>query len=230
MTSGSGPGPLAVLGGAFDPVHHGHLRAAVELQAACELTELRLVPSANPPHRAAHVAAGELRVQMLEAAIEGLQRVTIDRRELQRAGPSYTVLTLRELRAEIGTRSLCMIVGMDAFLGLPQWRDWLELIELAHIIVAHRPGWQPPRVGVLGELVAARQAASATALHADPAGRVLMKEITQLQISSSTIRDQLWRGASPRYLMPDAALQLALQAGCYSAASANTQEMPVHAE
>jgi len=219
------------MGGAFDPVHCGHLRTALELQTTFGFAELRLVPSANPPHRAPHVAAAELRQRMLEAAAADLENVTIDARELQRVGPSYTILTLQELRSQMGSRSLSMIVGMDAFLGLPHWHRWPELIELAHIIVAHRPGWQPPRVGVLGDFVMAHRAQSPAALREQPAGLLFVHEVTQLDIASSAIRDLLARGSSARYLMPDAALEIARQAACYARSQPDSiEENPVNAE
>ena len=112
------------MGGAFDPVHFGHLRSAVELQERLQLGELRFVPSANPQHRPPHVASAELRMRMLQAAVVDMAGCTIDDRELNRQGPSWSVVTLEELRAEIGSRSLCMILGMDAFRGLPDWHRW----------------------------------------------------------------------------------------------------------
>jgi len=168
---------------------------------------------------------------MLEAAVAGLSNVTVDARELRRDGPSYTVLTLAELRAELGNRSLSMILGMDAFLGLHRWHRWPELIELAHIIVAHRPGWQPPCAGALGDFITAHQAQAHAALHEQPAGLLFMHAVTQLDISSSAIRAQLACGVSPRYLMPEAALQIAQQANCYvSPQSDPIQENPINAE
>jgi nicotinate-nucleotide adenylyltransferase len=205
------------MGGAFDPVHYGHLRTALELQQACSIAELRFIPSANPPHRAGHVAPGALRVQMLTAALQDCANTRVDTRELERGGPSYTVLTLRELRAELGeTCSLSLMLGMDAFLGLPQWEKWHELVELAHIIVAHRPGWQPPQDGPLGELLRERRCDAVQDIHAAAAGGIWVQEVTQLEISSSIIRAQLGRGFDARFLMPGAALQLAQQAGCYA--------------
>lgn len=221
---------VAIMGGAFDPVHVGHLRAALELRAAGEFAELRFVPSANPPHRAPHVAPPELRVAMLTAALDGLEGCCVDGRELDREGPSYTVLTLRELRAELADRSLSMLVGMDAFLGLPGWQDWEQLLELAHIVVAQRPGWQPPTDGPLGALLAERRCHTAAELHAGPAGNILVQAVTQLEISSSAIRELLARGEDARYLLPPAALELARTAACYAGPSdPHVQEHSAHA-
>jgi nicotinate-nucleotide adenylyltransferase len=211
--------PLVIMGGAFDPVHYGHLRTALEVRDCLRAGELRLIPSAKPPHRAPHVASGEQRLVMLRAAIAGLPRCSVDERELHRPGPSWTVDTLSELRAENGDRSLCIILGMDAFLGLTGWHRWEELIDLAHVVVAHRPGWVPPDKGVLGELLAKRATVSPGDLRRRPAGRILVKEVTQLEISSSAIRAMLAAGDDPRFLLPDAVREFIESSGCYGARS-----------
>jgi len=208
--------PLAIMGGAFDPVHAGHLRTALEIREACGLGEVHLVPSANPPHRPPHVAPAEVRIRMLEAAAGDLPWCSIDAREVRRDGPSYTVLTLRELRESAQRRSLCMILGMDAFLSLGSWHEWDEIPSLAHIIVAHRPGWQPPQSGELGDFIGRHQTTDVRDLHREPAGRVFIHEVTQLEVSSSAIRHMLAAGQSPRYLMPDAALTIARETDCYA--------------
>ncbi len=201
-------GPLAIMGGAFDPVHYGHLRTAWELHERLRLAELRFVPSANPPHRPAHHASGAQRLQMLTAAVAGLSWCTVDDRELRRDGPSWSVLTLNELRTKYPGRSLCMILGMDAFLGLPGWHRWEEIIGLANLIVVHRPGWVPPSTGILGDLLATHGAVASDELHQHPAGRILIQEVTQLEISSSAIRELLAAGREPRYLLPDCVSQI----------------------
>jgi nicotinate-nucleotide adenylyltransferase len=215
------PGPLAIMGGAFDPVHSGHLRTAVEVHEALLEGELRLIPSAVPPHREAHHAPGSLRVRMLEAAAAELEWCSVDDRELRREGPSFTVLTLEELRAEWPQRSLCMILGMDAFLGLPEWHRSAELLDLAHIVVAHRPGWLPPTDGALGELLARRQVGAATELSKSPAGHIYVLPVTQLEISSSAIRAIIAAGRDPRYLLPEGVLDVIHASGCYRGQARN---------
>ena len=212
----SAQGPVAILGGAFDPVHFGHLRTAFELQAALQLAEIRFIPTGTPPHREAHVASGELRVQMLERALQDIAWAYVDDRELQRAGPSWSVLTLEELREQEGVRSLCLILGMDAFLGLPDWHRWESLPELAHLIVAHRPGWSPPREGPLGDLLNDRQTRDWQALHDAPSGSIYVHAVTQLEISSSSIREGIAAGLAPRYLVPDSVAELISKTECYA--------------
>lgn len=132
---------LALLyGGTFDPVHAGHLAVAAAARDALGV-DVAFLPAADPPHRAAPGASAEQRAHMLELAVAGEPGFTVDRRELHRAGPSYTVDTLRALRAECGPSApLAWLVGADAFRGLPDWAQWRALFELAHFVVAVRPG------------------------------------------------------------------------------------------
>ena len=222
--------PLAIMGGAFDPVHYGHLRTAVELYESLELGELRFVPSANPPHRSPHQASGEQRLQMLEAAISELPWCSIDDREFKRQGPSWSVVTLEEIRSEIGEQSLCMILGMDAFLGLPDWHRWNELLEFAHIVVAYRPGSEPPTEGPLGELLTAHGTTTSSDLQHSPAGYILIQEVTQLEISSSTIRDLLYKEQEVRYLLPESVLNIIEATGCYASHAPSQKEQGLHAK
>ena len=127
-------------GGTFDPVHAGHLAVARAARDAFA-TEVFLLPAADPPHRAPPGASAEQRAQMIELATAGEPGLVLDRRELQRAGPSYTVETLREFRRELGAHApLAWLIGADAFRELASWHDWRELFGLAHFVVAERPG------------------------------------------------------------------------------------------
>ena len=224
-------GTLAVMGGAFDPVHYGHLRTAVELIERLEFDELRFIPSANPPHRERHIAIATDRVRMLRAAIQGLPLCKIDEREINRQGPSWSVLTLEELRAEQPDRSLCMVTGMDAFLGLPDWHRWQDIFELAHVVVAWRPGFELPVDGVLGELLKERLSSRAADLHESLAGRIFVADVTQLEISSSAIRARLQASASVDFLLPPAVLDVIREVRCYPLISENVpKEQSLHAK
>jgi nicotinate-nucleotide adenylyltransferase len=208
--------PLGIFGGTFDPIHFGHLRTAFELLDVLGLAEMRFVPAGSPPHRDTPLADARLRLSLVEAAIADQPGFVIDDREVRRAGPSYAVLTLRELRAEFPARPLCLVVGMDAFLGLPQWHEWRELFELAHVIVAHRPGWNAPATGPLGDLLAARGTDRVADLHGSPAGRIYIHAVTQLEISSTELRTLLAAGQDPRYLVPEAVRAAIRTTGCYT--------------
>lgn len=207
--------PMGVFGGTFDPIHYGHLRTAFELLQALRLSEVRFMPCGIPPHRGTPVAGGELRLRMVALATEAQHGFIVDDRELKREGPSYSVDTLAALRAEYPTRSLCLIVGMDAFLGLPRWYHWREILQLSHIIVAHRPGWRAPDMGPLGELLVDRGTGRVGDLHESRAGSIYIHAVTQLEISSSDIRALIAAGRDPRFLMPDSVRDLIDESGCY---------------
>ena len=210
---------LGIFGGTFDPIHYGHLRSAFELLQTLKLGEIRFMPAGNPPHREQTIATTEQRLAMVKAAIEGQPEFTLDDRETRREGPSYSVDTMRDFRAEFPDRPLCLIVGMDAFLGLPKWHQWRELLQLTHLVVAHRPGWKAPTMGPLGELLVDRGTGRVNDLHEAPAGRIFIHAVTQLEISSTEVRKLIASGRDPRYLMPDSVRAIIAKTGCYSRAA-----------
>jgi nicotinate-nucleotide adenylyltransferase len=203
---------LGIFGGTFDPIHCAHLELAREVRAALDLVAVRFVPAGDPPHRAAPVASAMHRLMMVELAVAGHPGLEVDSREVHRRGRSYTVDTLEELREESPARPLALIVGTDAFLGLPTWRRWQDLFDLAHIVVVARPGVAfdgtlPPD---LAREWARRLARDASALCAAPAGAILVQPVTEHAIAASAIRAQLARGAegvdAVRGLLPAAVL------------------------
>ncbi len=173
------------------------------------------MPAGNPPHREATVANAEERLAMVRAATQDQVRFVVDDREIRREGLSYSVDTMRTLRADFPDSSLCLIVGMDAFLGLPKWHQWRELLELAHLVVAHRPGWRAPSMGPLGELLVDRGTGRISDLHESRAGCIYIHAVTQLEISSTEVRKLIAAGRDPRYLMPDAVRKIIEETGCY---------------
>ncbi|MEW9573104.1 nicotinate-nucleotide adenylyltransferase [Rhodanobacter sp. Si-c] len=193
--------PLAIFGGTFDPIHIGHLTVAWE---AAELldAEVRLMPANVPPHRPVPLASAAERVAMLRAALAGQSRLALDARELGREGPSYTVDTLRELRGEQGARPLVLLLGADAFAGLPGWHRWRELFDYAHIGVLSRPGADAVVPDALAEEVAARHVDDVAALRSVPGGKVTELMVTPLEVSATRIRELLAAGRDPRYLLP----------------------------
>ena len=196
--------PLAIFGGTFDPVHIGHLRAAWEASEALD-AEVRIVPAKIPPHRPQPVASADERVAMLRAALAGQQRLQLDLRELERAGPSYTFDTLASLRQEIGDeRPLVLLIGADAFAGLSDWHRWRELFDLAHVCVLTRPAQIPAMPDALAAEVAARKTESVNGLRAAAAGKVLDMVVSALGISATRIRALLAEGRAPRWLVPQA--------------------------
>jgi nicotinate-nucleotide adenylyltransferase len=207
---------IGIFGGTFDPIHYGHLRTALELKQTLALERVHFVPAATPPHRGAPMLDGRLRLRLVKAAIRGEPGFVADDRELARDGPSYTVDTLASFRAQYRKRSLCLLLGMDAFLTLPQWHRWPELLELGHIVVAHRPGWRAPETGALGELLQSRRTASAAELTASLTGRVHVQPVTQLEIASTDLREGIRAGLDPKFLMPDGVRKIILETECYA--------------
>lgn len=210
-------GPIGIFGGTFDPIHYGHLRTAFELLEGLSLSEVRFIPCGTQPLREVPAIAGELRLRMVEAAVAAQPEFSVDTRELQRVGPSYSVDTLVELRDEQPSAPLCLILGMDAFLSLPRWHRWQEILSLAHIVVAHRPGWQIPAVGALGDLIRERGTEQVRDLHRSGCGSVYIRAVTQLEISATALRDSIRAGLDPRYLVPESVSKIIAETRCYAA-------------
>ncbi|MDP2787160.1 MAG: nicotinate-nucleotide adenylyltransferase [Pseudomonadota bacterium] len=201
--------PIGLLGGTFDPIHYGHLRLAEELAEVLNIGQVRIIPAGHPPHRGQPRAAAVHRLEMTRRAVAGNPRFLLDTREIDKTGPCYSVDTLAALRAELPpATSLVLFMGGDAFLGLTTWHEWRRLFDLAHIAVAHRPGyslasWEDALPDPLRTLLSTRRCEQAAEIAEKPAGRVFLHTITQLDISASQIRDRALRGKSLRYLLPE---------------------------
>lgn len=219
--------PVGIFGGTFDPIHFGHLRLAQELAESMHMAEVRFMPGGTPPHRAAPQVTAMQRLAMARLAIEGNPLFTVDDREVQRSGPGYTIDTLTEVRRELGAkRPMCLLLGADAFLELATWHRWHELFALAHVVVAHRPGFPPESWPArmpepLAREYAARLLHQPFAVHLSPAGGIATQAIAALDISASMIRDSLARGVSPRYLLPDPVLDYIRSNGLYATQEVN---------
>ncbi|MHB8341459.1 MAG: nicotinate-nucleotide adenylyltransferase [Mycobacteriales bacterium] len=178
---------LGVMGGTFDPVHHGHLVAANEVASLFGLDEVVFVPTGQPWQKEHRVpASAEDRYLMTVIATASNPRFTVSRVEIDRPGPTYTIDTLRELHAQRGPKvELFFITGADALTQILSWHAAAELFELAHFVGVSRPGYPTPLAGDF------------------PDGAVTAVEVPALAISSSDCRDRVARDAPVWYLVPD---------------------------
>lgn len=199
---------LGVYGGSFDPVHFGHLRSALEVQQQLGLDQLRFIPAGNPPHKAGPVVNAADRVKMLELAIAdtdsaGSPCLIVDQREIERLKPSYTFDTLEELQNELPQAQLTLIIGTDQFSVFDTWHRWRELLGIAHVAVMERPGEKLSEFAV--EL-----------LQGEYRSKVTICPVTQLDISSTRIRNDLSAGTDIRFLLPYAVRRYIIEHQLYA--------------
>lgn len=203
---------IGLFGGTFDPVHYGHIQPALSVKQALDFTQLRFIPNRVPPHREAPWLNIAQRLSLLQTALKDYPDVVIDERELQREGPSYMVDTLKSLRSDFPEETLCLIIGMDAFLGISLWYQWRILFDLCHIVVTQRPGFDQLAITEHMndddyQFIAARMTHDASKLASQTTGIILLQSVPQLDISSTQIRAKLLSGADVCQWMPKAACQ-----------------------
>lgn len=206
---------IGLLGGTFDPIHVGHLRLAIEVRERARLDQVRLLPAPAPRLRAAPHADASVRLEMVRAAVEGIDGLVADGRELDVAGPTRTVDTLERLRTEDSRRPLCWILGADALERLDRWHEWTRLTELAHLIVVRRPGAALPTTGAVARHVEPRRDDDPGALARAPAGIVHVCDVPPLDVSATGIRERLSAGRSIDFLVPEKVKRMLLNEGHY---------------
>jgi nicotinate-nucleotide adenylyltransferase len=189
---------IGVMGGTFDPVHHGHLSAASEVRMLFDLDEVVFVPTGQPWQKTERaVSAAEDRYLMTVIATASNPAFWVDRVDIDRSGPTYTIDTLRDLRAGRPDDELFFITGSDALAQILSWRSADELFDLAHFIGVTRPGYEP---------------VDATRF---PPGAVTLVEVPALAISSSDLRERVANGHPVWYLVPDGVVQYIDKRGLY---------------
>ncbi len=211
------PRRIGLMGGTFDPIHLGHLRAAEEIYWAFELDQIIFIPAARPPHKDTEKVASALhRYEMVSLATVFAPYFTVSSIELRRPGRSYSIETIREFLKIYGEgTSLYFIMGVDAFLEIPTWKDAGDIFSLAQVIVTARPGWRLDQVEaslmeeqrrILGDpkfkYLKISEITPDIARNFVP-GLVLLVEVTSLDISSHEIRQLVEEGRSIRFLVPD---------------------------
>lgn len=219
MTASAAGRDLVVLyGGTFDPVHLGHLDAAVDVRARTGCETLRLVPCHLPVHRDAPGADAAQRRRMLELAVAEHPGLEVDPIELERDTPSWTVRTLEAVRAEIGPgTALAWVLGSDAAAHLDRWHEWRRLPELAHLLLLDRPGAPLPTTGPVADLLGPRTTADVAELRRAPAGRVWHVHQRPREISASAVRDALAEGRGAAGLLPPSVWAYIRDQGLYGA-------------
>ena len=211
--------PLGFLGGAFDPVHIGHLRGAIAVREWLDLERVDLIPAAQSPLKDAATVSASHRLAMLCLAVAEEPGLSVDGRELDRPGPSYTVETLQSLRQELGSqRALFWIIGADNLATLPKWSRWQQLLDFVHLVVIDRSGVRPPSEEVALWLDQHRD--EAAALRSRPHGGVITLKQPRLDIASSDIRSMIAAGRDPRFLIPDSVMEYISQHVLFSKSEA----------
>lgn len=196
--------PVGILGGAFDPVHIGHLHTAIELIEKFFLQDVYFVPCQTPVHKPPTIAEASDRLAMLKLAIDGEPKFHVDDREIRRKTPSYMVETLRSFREQFGEeRPLALILGSDALMGFTSWRNWEEIFELAHLIVVPRGIHKIRLPAELEACLSFRKNKTPKTIVRSAAGEVFFQRTTKLDISSTAIRSSMKKNQSVRYLVPD---------------------------
>ena len=204
---------IGILGGTFDPIHFGHLRSALDVAEQLNLDHVHLIPSARPPHRPQPQATAEQRLMMLHLAVKNNAQFVVDDRELQREGSSYTIDTLKSLRQEFPDSPLYLMLGTDAFLGLPTWHQWKQLLDFSNIVVMQRAGETLKPSAELHTYLQQHQAQADEV--GSLAGKIWQVNVTQLAISASDIRAKIQQKSDPQFLLPDAVIQLIQMLGLY---------------
>jgi len=194
---------IAILGGTFDPIHFGHLRMGQEILNIHGFSKIHFVPCFIPVHRQHPIAPPTVRLAMLELALKNEPRFVADDIELKRKEPSYTIDTLRSYHQDMPSTQLYLLVGVDAFLHYLSWKEPRDILQLANIIVTHRPNYQLPAKGAIIDFLRDYQTDDMANLHQKKSGCVFLQPITPLDISARLIRNEISTHNSPRFLLPD---------------------------
>lgn len=211
---------IGIFGGTFNPIHLGHLSLAREVSDALNLSQIRFVPSANPPHKPSPIVSAQQRAEMVQLAIQAYPNFVLDTQELARTGASYTVDTLEQLSTQFPDDALCLMMGEDAFSKLNTWHQWQRLFGLAHIALVQRPN-QPLNhlpTELENELKQRRipLANAKQAMRSKRAGLICQIPITPVAISSTEIRLQISRGQAPKECkVPPAVIDYIMQNKLY---------------
>jgi len=199
---------IGIFGGTFDPVHYGHIKPALSVKQALNLSQLRFIPNRIPPHRAPPWLSIEQRLALLKTALHAYPDIVIDERELNREGQSYMVDTLKSLHNDFPDEALCLIIGMDAFIGISSWYQWRSLFDLCHLVVTTRPGFEKSAIAEQMtasdyQFLSERMTDDINEITSGASGKILLKSVPQLDISSTQIRAMLMANKDVSQWMPE---------------------------
>lgn len=202
---------IGINGGTFDPVHYGHLRPALEVMQILGLEQVRFVPCYRPVHKGQPNVSAQQRSEMIRLAIKNQPKFALDSIEMDKGGPSYMVETLTILKEKFADYGLVLMMGTDAFAKFDSWYDWQRILELANILVMHRPREPVPQSGRPGEIYQKHHVSEFT----QPQGQIRDMDVTQLDISSTLVRNHLQAGESAEYLLPPCVMEYINKHGLY---------------
>lgn len=191
--------PVGILGGTFDPVHHGHLRLAIEFMERLDLMEVRFIPLHIPPHRSMPFASATDRLHMLEIATRGIPDISIDDFEIRQKKVSYTIDTVTAFRESMKDAPVCLLLGADAFNNISTWKNWDSILDYVHITVAKRPEYPVEAPPAVFENAITQ---SVSALHQQPCGLISMIDMPLLDISATQVRSLVKSGNRLQGLLP----------------------------
>ena len=206
---------IGFLGGTFDPIHFGHLRPALEIQQALNLQSLYLLPNYIAPHKQKTLATTAQRIEMVKLAIQDTPEIQINTQELLRSSPSYTIDTLKLLRQQYPDTPICFIMGMDSLINFDSWYQYQDILNYCHLVVSHRPGWDPTFNEIVTGLLTQHQTQDPALLHRSLAGCIYFQSTSQLAISSSQIRQLLATKQSINFLTPQSVCTYIKEQHCY---------------
>ena len=197
---------LGIFGGTFDPVHYGHLLLAETCRVQLQLDEIRLVPAASPPHKPnRQITDGDARAEMLNLAVSGYPEFVVDRRELRRRGPSFTVDTLAEYNADFPEAELFLLIGADSLRDFLTWREPQRIANLATIVACNRPG-----------VASLTNVQVSDWIGPEIADRVVSLGMPGTDISASQMRERVQTGTGLRFLTPRAVETFVLEHRLYT--------------
>jgi nicotinate-nucleotide adenylyltransferase len=195
---------IGILGGTFDPIHIGHLRLALEMQQRFKLEYIKIIPCRQNAHKLQPIASSRQRLHMIQTAIANESTLQVDDIEVTQPGISYTINTLITLRHKMPTSTLALILGMDNFINLPTWHNWLDILNYAHVLLVPRPNYQLAKTSPATDLITTHLASTIEEIHDSNSGKIFFAADTPpLAISATNIRQQLANGKNPRYLLPE---------------------------